>query len=471
MHRQILGKRRRTITRERIESQGSMAVWHPLTQHRDYQPLVIERGQGSYVYDITGGEFLDAAAGLWCVNVGYGRQELIDAGAKQLATLAYYPLTQSHPAAIALAERLANLLPHVPHLYFSNSGSEANETAFKIVRQYWRQAGKPDKVKILARQRAYHGSTLGALSATGQSERKRGYEPLAPGFIQVSAPYCYRCPFGQAFPQAPHQCALDFERRIQIEGPDTVAAIIVEPIVAGGGVLVPPTDYLLQVAHIAHQYDVKLIIDEVVTGFGRTGEMFAHVGYGIQPDIVTMAKGLASGYMPIGATAVSHEIFEAFLGDVDSGRHFRHVNTFGGHPVAAAVALANIDVIEHERLAEKSRVQGERLLGHLTQRLQDIDYVGDVRGKGLLVGIELVNDRDNKKPASDHTMRFLARYMRDHGILAGKSTDVEAEQNNVFIFAPPLIITEAECDRLVETLAEGILRVTRETKTVLAHSP
>ncbi len=467
----ILGKRRPTIIRERIESEGSMAVWHPLTQHRDYHPLVIERGQGSHVYDITGREFLDAAAGLWCVNVGYSRQELIDAGARQLATLAYYPLTQSHPAAIALGERLATLLPHAPHIYFSNSGSEANETAFKIVRQYWRQVGKPDKVKILARQRAYHGSTLGALSATGQSERKRSYEPLAPGFIQVSAPYCYRCPFGQAFPQAPHQCALDFERRIQIEGPDTVAAIIVEPIVAGGGVLVPPTDYLLQVARIASQYDVKLIVDEVVTGFGRTGEMFAHVGYGVQPDIVTMAKGLASGYMPIGATAVSHEIFEAFLGDVDSGRHFRHVNTFGGHPVAAAVALANIDVIEQERLPEKSRLQGERLLAHLNQQLRDVDQVGDIRGRGLLVGIELVNNRHDKKPATDHAMRSLARYMRDHGILAGKSTDVEADQNNVFIFAPPLIITDAECDQMVDTLAKGILETLSKTKVMLAHSP
>lgn len=441
-------------------------MWHPLTQHQDHRPLVIERGQGSRVYDSAGREFLDAAAGLWCVNVGYGRQELIDAGTRQLSTLAYYPLIQSHPAAIELGERLAEMLPHVPRFYFSNSGSEANEIAFKMVRQYWKQVGKPDKVKILSRHRGYHGSTLGALSATGQSERRRGYEPLAPGFIQVSAPYCYRCPFGLSSPSAPHQCVLDFERRIQIEGPDTVAAIIVEPVVAGGGALVPPDDYLAQLARIAAQYDVKLIVDEVVTGFGRTGEMFAHIGYGVKPDIVTMAKGLASGYMPIGATAVSDEIFQAFLGDIDSGRHFRHVNTFGGHPVAAAVSLANIDVIERERLAERAGTQGARLLKHLRESLIDAPSVGDVRGRGLLVGIEMVQDRDSKTPATNHTMRALARYLLDHGILAGKSTDVEANHNNVLIFAPPLIITDAECDQLVSTVTQGI-RLLGAEKAVL----
>lgn len=437
-------------------------VWHPLTQHQGHHPIVIERGKGALVYDVSGREFLDAAAGLWCVNVGYGRQELVDAGTRQLSTLAYYPLIQSHPAAIELGERLGELMPHVPHFYFSNSGSEANEIAFKIVRQYWKQVGKPNKVKIISRHRAYHGSTLGALSATGQAERKRDYGPLAPGFVQVAAPYCYRCPFHENAPQSPHQCGLDFERRIQMEGPDTVAAIIVEPVVAGGGVLVPPDDYLAQVAAIAKRYDVKLIVDEVVTGFGRTGEMFAHAGYGVVPDVVTMAKGLASGYMPIGATAVSHEIFEAFLGDIESGRHFRHVNTYGGHPVAAAVSLANIEVIEREGLADQSRIQGSRLLKHLRQALVDTPSVGDVRGRGLLIGIEMVRDRDSKNPEANHTMRALARFLLDHSILAGKSTDVEADHNNVLIFAPPLIISDEQCDRLVDTVTQGIRLLSTE---------
>jgi taurine-pyruvate aminotransferase len=430
-----------------------------LTQHQNHHPLVIERGVGSRVYDTSGREYLDAAAGLWCVNVGYSRQELIDAAIQQLSTLPYYPLTQSHPAALALGERLAGLLPHVPHVYFSNSGSEANEVAFKMVRQYWQQVGKPGKVKIISRHRGYHGSTLGALSATGQPERKRGYEPLAPGFIQVAAPYCYRCPFEMDNPKAPHACALDFERRIQIEGPETVAAIIVEPVVAGGGAIVPPETYLAQVADIARRYDVKLIVDEVVTGFGRVGDMFAHQGYGVLPDIVTMAKGIASGYVPIGATAVSEEIFQAFLGDIDSGRHFRHVNTYGGHPVAAAVSLANIDVIENEALSAHSRRQGERLLKLFQDSLIDEPHVGDIRGRGLLIGIELVQDRADKTPVKNHTMRSMAGYLLEHGILAGKSTDVDADQNNVLIFAPPLIITDEECEHVADIVASGLRHI------------
>ncbi|PSR20309.1 MAG: aspartate aminotransferase family protein [Sulfobacillus acidophilus] len=447
---------------EQAESQDFSYLWHPLTQHRGFHPLVIERGQGSTVYDIEDRAFLDAAAGLWCVNVGYGRSELIEAATRQMSMLPYYPLVQSHPAALHLAERLADLLPGLPHLYFSNSGSEANEIAFKIVRQYWKQMGQPAKVKILSRHRGYHGSTLGALSATGQTERRRDYEPLVPGFIQVSAPYCYRCPFLQTMPTTPHQCALDFERRIQIEGPETVAAIIVEPVVAGGGVLVPPDDYLMAVAEIARRNQVKLIVDEVVTAFGRTGDMFAHQRYGVTPDVVTMAKGLASGYMPIGATAVSDEIFQAFLGDVDSGRHLRHVNTFGGHPVAAAVSLANIDVIVREDLVQRSRQQGERLLKFLSESLVGLDQVGDIRGRGLLVGIEIVQDRASKTSAPNHIMRTLARYLLDHNILAGKSTDVEADHNNILMLAPPLVISDNELEQLVDTVTAAIRSLSRE---------
>lgn len=441
-------------------------IWHPLTQHQGHHPLVIDHGAGSHVYDAKGRAYLDAAAGLWCVNVGYGRTELIEAGIRQLSRLAYYPLTQSHPAAIELAERLGQLLPDVPHVFFSNSGSEANEAAFKIVRQYWKQVGKPNKVKILSRHRGYHGSTLGALSATGQAERKRDYGPMAPGFLQVSPAYCYRCPFGQSPAEERHQCALDFERRIQFEGADTVAAIIVEPVTAGGGVLVAPDDYLAQVADIARRYDVKLIIDEVVTGFGRTGDLFAHQGYGVVPDIVTMAKGLASGYMPIGATAVSREIFDAFLGEPGSGRHFRSVSTFGGHPVACAVSTANIDLILRDELSALSRIRGERLLQHFRDALANSPLVGDIRGRGLLLGIELVTDPIAKTPVDDQTMRLLARDLIEHGILAGKSTDVEAEHNNILMFAPPLIISDDECDGLVEAVTQAIERVSAKAALV-----
>lgn len=438
-------------------------VWHPLTQHAAYQngqsPLIITAGKGSTVTDIQGHEYLDGAAGLWCVNVGYGRQELIDAGKRQLEQLAYYPLTQSHPAVIELSDVLARYLPYVPHFYFSNSGSEANEVAFKAVRQYWKQQGYPSKTKILSRHRGYHGTTLGALSATGQPERKRGYEPFMPGFIQVSAPYCYRCPFHQTYPQCGLQCADDFERRIQIEGPETVAAIIVEPVIAGGGVIVPPDDYLAKVAAIAAQYEIKLIVDEVVTAMGRTGRMFEHQRYAVKPDVVTMAKGLASGYMPIGATAFSDDIFQVFLGDLDSGRHLRHVNTFSGHPVATAVSLANLKVMESEDLPGRSEQLGRSFRQLLQESLLTSPWVGDIRGQGLLVGVELVEDRQGKKPVSDNFMRALARYLLAHGIIAGKATDVEAHHNNVLMFAPPLVITPSEIERLVSVVTDAIAYV------------
>lgn len=432
-------------------------LWHPLTQHQLYQdggsPLIITGGQGCSVTDINGKQYLDVAAGLWCVNVGYGRDELVAAATTQMQQLAYYPLTQSHSSAIQLGGKLAEYLPYNPHFYFSNSGSEANETAFKMVRQYWRQKGHPGKYKILSRHRGYHGSTMGALSATGQSERTRDYEPLVPGFIQVSAPYCHRCPFKLEYPGCQLQCAEDFARRIEIEGPETVAAIIVEPITAGGGVLVPPEDYLRKVREIADLHGVLLIVDEVVTGFGRTGSMFAHAEYGIKADIVTMAKGLASGYMPIGATAVSDEIFAEFLGDPGEQVHFRHVNTFSGHPVSCAVALQNLHIIEREGLAARSQTMGQYLLNQLRTRLATHPLVADIRGKGLLVGIELAY-QPTGTPVGDPLMRTIAKQLVQMGILAGKTTDVQTGSNNVLMFAPPLVISQAEVDRLCAGLEQ-----------------
>ncbi len=448
---------------KRLQELDRNHVWHPLTQHQGFQqganPLIITGGEGSVVRDIEGNEFLDAAAGLWCVNVGYGRGELVEAAMNQMSQLAYYPLTQSHPKAIELSAKLANYLPHVPHIYYSNSGSEANELAFKAIRQYWKQVGEPSKVKILSRHRGYHGTTLGALSATGQPRRKRDYEPLAAGFIQVSAPYCYQCPFHLTHPECAMQCVSEFERRIQIEDPGTVAAIIVEPIIAGGGVLVPPEEYLKELSQISKKYHVKLIVDEVVTGFGRTGEMFAHVGYGVTPDVVTMAKGLASGYMPIGATAFSDEIFSAFIGDIESGKHLRHVNTYSGHPVSTAVALANIQLIEKELLANRSKELGEYFLVRLHEVLQNISSVGDIRGKGLLVGVELVQDKVSQKPVSDSFMRGIARFLLEKGIITGKTTDVERDQNNILMFAPPLVITKVQIDQLVNSVKDAIVNM------------
>ncbi len=450
-----------TMTQE-MQQLDQAHLWHPLTQHQPYQmgfaPLIITGGSRCTVKDMNGKEYLDVAAGLWCVNVGYGRDEIAYAALEQMQTLAYYPLTQSHPKAIHLGAKLAEYLPNNPHVYFSNSGSEANETAFKMVRQYWRQKGFASKYKIISRHRGYHGSTMGALSATGQSERTRDYEPLVPGFSQAAAPYCFRCSFHMEYPTCQMQCAEDFERRIQIEGAENVAAIIVEPITAGGGVLVPPVDYLRRVREIADKYHLLLIVDEVVTGFGRTGAMFAHTDYGVRADVVTMAKGLASGYMPIGATAVSDAIFEAFLGEPESGTHLRHVNTFSGHPVACAVALKNLEIIEREDLVSHSRRMGEYLISQLQLRLAAHRMVGNIRGRGLLVGVEIIDAIDGS-PVQDATMKSIAANLVNRGILAGKTTDIEAGHNNVLIFAPPLIITESEIDCLCDAVKSALSQI------------
>lgn len=440
-------------------------LWHPLTAHgalwAGSGPLMLVEGRGATVIDASGRPYLDATGGLWCVNVGYGRQELVDAAATQMAQLPFFPLTQSHPPAIRLARRLAELLPGTPRVFFTNSGSEANEVAFKVVRQYWRRRGQPERFKILGRDRAYHGSTLATLAAGGQAARRQDYGPLPAGFGQVAAPYCHRCPFHLTYPTCDLRCADDFDRRIQQEGPESVAAVIVEPITAGGGVLVPPDDYLARVAAICRRYDVKLIVDEVVTGFGRVGTWFGHQGRGpaVSPAVVTMAKGLASGYQPIGAAAFADELFQTIEGTfpgtippTGAGDHFRHVNTYGGHPVAAAVALANLDVLARDGLPEQSRVRGARLLHGLVQALAGHWAVRDIRGRGLLVGIELGGASEEPALAAALTRRVVAD-LRARGMLVGRTTDVGPDGDNIVILAPPLVIAEDEVDRLVDAVA------------------
>lgn len=434
-------------------------LWHPLTQHRDIAaapPRRIERAEGSFLYDAGGNRWLDAVSGLWCVNVGHGREELADVAREQMARLAYLPMTMSHEPAIRLASKLVELLGYPARVYFSNSGSEANEAAFKIARQYQaqhhqqhhEQRGGSGRFKIIARHRGYHGNTLGALSATGNWERRLGYEPLVPGFVFTDAPDPYR-DLGD--------CAAKLEQTILREGAETVAAFIMEPIIAGGGVLVPPDDYLPRVREICSRYGVLLILDEVVTGFGRTGKMFAHQHWGVEADIVTLAKGIASGYMPLAATVVRQEIFEAFEGDADSGRHFRHVNTYGGHPVATAVGLRNLEIVEREQLVERTSVMGKTLLSKL-ERLARHPNVGDIRGKGLLIGIELVADRKSKKPAEDSAVAAVLAHCAERGVILGRTAQTTPGQGNVLILAPPFVVSEAEVDLLVDAVEAAIAR-------------
>ncbi|NJM98848.1 MAG: aminotransferase class III-fold pyridoxal phosphate-dependent enzyme [Phormidesmis sp. RL_2_1] len=445
------------------------SLWHAMTQHQPFSqkpPKCIKRGVGCYVTDDKGVEYFDGVSGLWCVNVGYGRQELADVAYAQMLNLSYSPLTMSHEPGIRLAHKLTSLLGYESKVFFSTSGSEANETAFKIARQYHAQtspAGAGARYKFISRYRGYHGNTMGALSATAQAERKLKYEPLVPGFLHVHPPYAYRFAHGPAHDltdksaEAAYTASLlqELEMTIQYEGAASVAAVIIEPIISGGGVIVPPDGYLQGVREICDRTGILLIFDEVVNGFGRTGKMFGHQHWGVTPDIITFAKGLTSGYMPLAATVVKQPIFEAFLDEPGSGSHFRHISTYGGTPAATAVALQNIEILEREHLVERAAEMGDYLL-HRLQRLLTHPQVGDVRGKGLLLGVELVTDKASKTPLDGASVAAVIQFCMAQQVIIGRNTNTIPGFTNVLIICPPLVITYEEADRLADTLYQAV---------------
>jgi adenosylmethionine-8-amino-7-oxononanoate aminotransferase len=426
-------------------------LWHNITPYSEKNPpMIAASASGSWITDIQGNRFLDGMSGLWCVNVGYGRKELAEAAYNQLLTLPYFPLTQSHLPAIALAEKLNEWLGDEYVIFFSNSGSEANEAAFKIARQYQQQIGQHYRHKFIARYRGYHGSTLGALSATGQAQRKYKYEPLTGGFLHVAPPDSYRRPAGISVEEFNLQCAQSIEDMILWEGVETVAAVIMEPVITGGGVIVPHQVYLNRVQEICRKHGVLLIIDEVICGFGRSGRKFGHQNYHVKPDIVTMAKGLTSAYLPLSATAVRKDIYEVFKDNSDNYGHFRHVNTFGGNPASCALALRNLEIIEQEKLVERAELLGKRLNTAFTELL-DHKLVGDVRSFGLVTGIELVEDKASKKPVDLSIVKGIIAECKSKGLIIGKNGDTVAGFNNVLTFAPPLSSTDEDIEFIINT--------------------
>jgi len=431
-------------------------VWHQMSGRpaTGSAPMIVAEGDGAWITDVDGNRYLDGLSGQWCVNVGYGRARLADAAAAQLKRLAFHPLTRGHIPAIELGERLEALLGGDRATFYANSGSEANELAFKLVRQYHQLRGQAGRFKIIARYRAYHGSTLGALSATGQAMRRTGYEPLAPGFLHVAPPDPYREGIAaDDLEDYGRRCAADLERTIQFELPETVAAVILEPIITGGGVLIAPDSYLPAVKALCERHGVLLIVDEVICGFGRTGTMFGHEPAGVRPDIVTMAKGITSAYIPLAATVVSEEIFGAFPADpADPGR-LRHINTFGGHPAGCAVALETLAIMEEEGLVERSATLGAALLGRLQDALGGHPLVGDVRGRGLLIGIELVADQATRAPAERAVSAGIVAAAQQRGLLVGRNVDTAAGLDNVVALAPPLSMTDADADHVVDVLS------------------
>ncbi len=447
--------------KEEIIEKDKKYVWHHLVQHKTYlegEPPVFVDGNGCTVVNIHGREFLDCVSGgVWCVNVGYGRQRIADAVYSQLTQMPYYAMSAGNIPAIELAEKVDSLMPEADRkIFFSNSGSEANEKAFKMARLYSRLEHGTDKYKILYRHRDYHGTTLAALSATGQDERRMGFEPLVPGFEMVPECHCYRCPFGKTYPNCDIDCALALEDAILRNNPDSVAAFIVEPITAGGGILVPVPEYYPLVQDICRKYNVLLIMDEVVCGFGRTGTWFGYQHFDVNPDIVTMAKGMASAYQAISATAVKNKIYDKFINDPgDKFKYFRDISTYGGCAASAAAALENIHIIEEEELTSRVHEMGLYLFARLGE-IRDMSIVGDIRGKGLFAGIELVADKATKEPVPEAVMNKVAAYAMQEGVLIGRMNRSVPGLNSVVTLAPAYVVTKDEIDRMVATIKDAL---------------
>ena len=411
------------------------------------------RGRGAVLVDQDGKEYLDGLAGLWNVVVGHGRRELADAAARQMTELAYassYAGSTNRPA-IALGERLAGLCyPSINRFYFTSGGAESNESAFKTARYYWKLAGKPDKYKIVSRQWGYHGVTLAAMSATGIASYWPMFEPRTPGFVHIESPYPYRFERSSADSRTPGQQAADLlEAAILREGPETVAAFLGEPVQGAGGVIVPPDDYWPRIREICDRYHVLLIADEIITGFGRTGDWFALTRWGIEPDIVSFAKGITSGYFPLGGIGVSDRIGQA-IDSAGGDRTWMHAFTYSGHPVGCAVALANLDIIEREGLVARAGALGQRLLAGL-KTLSSHPHVGDVRGLGLMCAVEFVADTATKAefPAAEKVGARVHAATQERGLFTRLRGDV-------YNLAPCYVTTEAQVDRMVEILGESI---------------
>jgi adenosylmethionine-8-amino-7-oxononanoate aminotransferase len=428
-------------------------LFHPLHHPADHHaPKVWVKGEGIMLWDAEGNQYIDSLSCLWNVNVGHGRRELAEAAAAQMAELAFcssYAGATNIPAT-KLAARLASLAyPRLNTVYFTSGGAESNESAFKTARFYWKVKGKPDKVKIIARQHAYHGVTLAAMSATGMAPYWKMFEPRVPNFLHIQAPYPYRFEGvkpGETIGQA---AARELEDKILAEGADTVAAFIAEPLQGAGGVIVPPDDYFPHIRRICDKYDVLFIADEVITGFGRTGSWFALGRWGVEPDIMSFAKGVTSGYLPLGGIMISDQIRDAVLSAPYENR-WMHAFTYSGHPTCCAVGLKNIEIIEKEGLVKNAAEMGTRLLNGL-KTLYEFAAVGDVRGLGLMAAVELGSDRATKAP--NDPAQEISERVRQECVKRGLYTRIRGD---IIMLAPPLVIREDQVDRIVEILREAL---------------
>ena len=442
------------FTNQQLIQQDTEHLIHPLHhQGMHSNGLVWVRGKGAILEDADGKEYLDGLAGLWNNTAGHGQQTLVDAASQQMATLPYASgyTGSTNPKAIELAERLSEMMyPKINHFFFTSGGGESSDSNFKMARYYWKLKGKPEKTKVISRQWGYHGVTLAAMCATGISSYWPMFEPRIPGFVHIPSPYPYRYQAPEGVSQG-IAAANELEQAILREGAETVAMFLAEPVQGAGGVIVPQDDYFPRIREICDQYEVLLVADEVITGFGRTGTLFGLQHWGIEPDMIQFAKAITSGYFPLGGIGISDEIHQTMT---DSGTPWMHAYTYSSHPVGCAVALAMLELIEKEDFPTQAREKGARLLKNLKEALEDHPNVGDVRGLGMMCGIEIVKDKATGEEFD--ASEKIGPKVHQAGVERGLFSRVRGD---VYCLAPPIITTEAQLDKIVEILKDSITEV------------
>ncbi len=446
---------------DRLKQDNAQYLFHPMAHPaamRKSRPDIIARGEGCWVWDIDGHKMLDGVAGLWSSNLGHSNRAVRDAIVAQLDELPFYNTFRgtTHPRAIELSTRIVKTMAPdgVGAVLFSNGGSDAVEGALKMARQYWKVKGQPERTKFISLKNGYHGVHFGGMSVNGLANIRRAYEPLMPGCFHVDTPWPYHNPYTDDPEELGRICAGLLEREILFQGADTVAAFIAEPIQGSGGVIVPPANYWPLVREVCDRHDVLLIADEVVTGFGRAGALFGTRLWGVNADIWCLAKGISSGYVPLGATALSNKVAEAFLADEKGLGTVAHGYTYSGHPVAAAAALATLDEIERLDVPGNAARVGAHFQQRLTGFVEKYGFVGDVRGRGLMAGIEMVADKAKRTPVPRHS-DIPARVARE---AYRRGAMVRISGPNL-ILSPPLVISREEIDHLVDVLEASFAAV------------
>ncbi|MFG5683931.1 aminotransferase class III-fold pyridoxal phosphate-dependent enzyme [Enterococcus faecalis] len=438
-----------------MKKRGRKFFWHPMTDTKigDENTVVVERGEGNYVYDDQGNRLLDGVAGLWCMNVGHNRTEINEAIKEQLDTLAYYQLFSNvgHPKAYELAERIISMTKeeNMAKVFFTSGGSDSVDTSLKIARQYWAAVGQPSKKMFISLERSYHGMHYGGTSIGGNESYQKHVGPGLEGCIHVSSPHLkenkWGCRKGEELTQ---RCIDELIEIIESNGEQNIAALIAEPVQGAGGIIVPPEDYWLNLREVCDKYNILLISDEVVTGFGRSGNMFGCRGWGVKPDMMIFAKGLTSGYVPLGATVFNKKIVDAIESASGDLSVITHGHTYGGHPLGCVAAIEALKIVEEERLVENANHVGGYLLEKLSKLKEQYDCISDVRGKGLMLAIDFEDEKNYSADQSIRNVEIIADYTTKSGVLI-------RDELQTIIISPPLTISKEEADTLVVALTEA----------------